>query len=89
MLEIEKQFKESIEKFEQKMAAFCNQLPISAKPTGESSTAIDLEIIEDDIKNKQQSNIKHKVSLFNLHLFLYEDKVFKILLKIRKIVENF
>ena len=89
MLEIEKRFKESIEKFEQKMALFCNQLPNFAKPTGESSTAIDLEIAEDDIKNKQQSNIKHKVSLFNLHLFLYEDKVFKILLKIRKIVENF
>ena len=50
MLEIEKQFKESIEKFEQKMAAFCNQLPISAKPTGESSTAIDLEIEDDKMK---------------------------------------
>jgi len=69
MLEIEKRFKESIEKFEQKMVRFCNQLPILTASNGESSTAIDLEIAEDDIKNKKQSNIKHKVSLFNLHLF--------------------
>jgi hypothetical protein len=61
MLEIEKRFKESIEKFEQKMALFCNQLPISAKPTGENSTAIDLEIAEDDIKNKPR-NKKQEVS---------------------------
>ena len=67
MLEIEKQFKESIEKFEQKMAAFCNQLPISAKPTGESSTAIDLEIEDDkmkfeDDKMNKSSNKKQEVS---------------------------
>jgi len=69
ILEIEKRFKESIEKFKQKMVTFCNQLPNSTASSGECSTEIDLEIAEDDIKNKQQSNIKHKVSLFNLHLF--------------------
>ena len=62
MLEIEKRFKESIEKFEHKMATFCNKLPNSAISTGKSNTAIDLEIAEDDKINKPLSNRKHEVS---------------------------